>query len=57
MTEAEKSDWWCSWCGDPSHEPAPNELITCPRCGTNGVTDRRPEQPATIHQITGDPLP
>lgn len=28
----------CSWCGLPSHEPAINELITCPRCGTHGIT-------------------
>ena len=35
------SQWRCSWCGEPSHEPAKDEVIVCPKCGTEGVTDRQ----------------
>ena len=31
-----KADWRCGGCGAPSHEPAVNELVTCPACGING---------------------
>jgi DNA-directed RNA polymerase subunit RPC12/RpoP len=36
---AEQGKWKCGWCGAPSHAPKPNELITCPKCGTNGVVE------------------
>jgi hypothetical protein len=39
-----QQDWRCGGCGSPSHEPAPNELITCPKCGIHGVTLRQPER-------------
>lgn len=36
--------WYCTGCGADSHKPAKDELVVCPKCGTQGCMERRDKQ-------------